>query len=512
MKKRTSIVLIAVFLLTMLVFPSAALEAGDDPTLIWINAAEDEPENYQSITGFTITYRLVKGGYMGSEAEPFPVNGLMIARGKCSIDQFTWDGESSLPKFIGPADDLVAHVTGDGSFVGTMFFKNGIDGGGAQEGESISFTYEGTEHLFDDENSFLTAHMLFNTEVEIESIQWIMGEVKEATPKLEWESVETVVYNDVPTVENGTEFNYVNITVPKGDGPYPVIFWIHGGGWTQLDRYSCFISDTMDYLLSKGFAVVSAEYTKSVDGDPSVSGYPQMIYDLKAAVRFLRANADTYHLDTSFIAAMGESAGAHLAMLMGTTNGNSAYEDLTMGNEGYSSDVQAMISYFGPADCVSDPMMAYAILGEDHTSQDAMAVSPYYQISKDSPPLYLTHGKDDATVSVTHSEKMEERAKTLLGEENVTAKYYDHAPHANIAAFDSDEAILSVEAFLTKHLTEHRENVPEVPETQASAPSTDPVDIQPEEPGTNDLVIIGCVVAVIAVLAVVGIIVWKKRK
>lgn len=313
MKKFFSLVLAMIIALTLTV-PAFAAEGPADSTLVWLNAAADDPEDYQSITGFEITYKLVKGGHMGSDEEPFSVNGLMIAKGICNAEDFTWDSASSIPKFLGPAEDLIAHVTGDNSFVGTMFFKNGVDAGALAEGESATFRYEGTEALFDRDNTYLTAYELFGTEVEIENITWLKGEIVAGGEKLTWDSVETDKYTDVPTVENGSEANYVNITVPKGDGPYPVIMWVHGGAWSSLDRYSCFISDTMDYLLSKGFAVVSAEYTLShvVDGKVLSSGWPQMIYDLKAAVRFLRANAETYRLDTNYIVAMGESAGAHL--------------------------------------------------------------------------------------------------------------------------------------------------------------------------------------------------------
>lgn len=508
---------IAFVLLLAMVCPVYAAEIPDDASLTWIDASVDEPENYDCITGFTITYKITEKGYMGSQEDPFLVNGIMVAKGKQNIDGFTWDGQASVPKFLGPAEDIVSHVTGDGSFVATMFFKNGIDGGAAAVGESITFTYEGTEALFAPGDPYITIHSLFNTGVEIENITWIMGQIKESGPKLEWESVEKVEYLDVPTCDAPSEFNYVNITVPAGGGPYPVVLWIHGGGWTQLDRYSCFISDTMDYLLSRGFAVVSAEYTKSViDGDNIISGYPQMIYDLKLAVRFLRANGQHYNLDTSFIAAMGESAGAHLSMLMGTTNGDEDYEDLSMGHSDYSSDVQAMISYFGPADCVKDTMMAYAILGVDYTMQQAMAVSPYYQIDRDSPPLYLTHGRNDNTVSVDHSIKMQERAESVLGEENVVAKYYDNAPHANIAVFDSDEAIRSVAEFLTDRLEKHRLSNPPVQETEPSEPiPTEPAPTEPAptpQPSEKVDYVLPAVILGIGLLAAVLLILQKKRR
>lgn len=525
MKKFLSLALALMMALTLAV-PALAAEGPDDPSLIWLDAAADDPEDYQSITGFEITYKLVKGGHMGSDEEPFPVNGLMIARGACNAADFTWDSSASLPKFLGPAEDLIAHVTGDGSFVGTMFFSNGVDAGALAEGESATFRYEGTEALFDDENTCVTAYPLFETQVEIENVTWLKGEIVGGGEKLTWDSVETDEYPDVATVENGSEANYVNITVPKGDGPYPVILWIHGGAWSALDRNSCFISRTMDYLLSRGFAVVSAEYTLSEvkDGVVLKSGYPQMIYDLKAAVRFLRANAAQYRLDPDYIVAMGESAGAHLSMLLGTTNGRAEYEDLSMGNEGFSSDVQLMVSYFGPTDCMGDEIMGRYIVGEDYTMEQTMAVSPYYQITKDAPPLYMTHGANDKSVNISHSQKMAERATQVLGEENVTTVFYEDAPHANVKVYDSDAAILSVTEFIEGHLAQFREEQAATP--QESAPvETAPVESTPAEAtpapapaesaepagGLSPAVVAVIVAAALAAVAAVVVVLRKKK-
>jgi acetyl esterase/lipase len=444
--------------------------AGKGDGLFWINAATGKPEDYKKITGFKLTYKLLKSGQLGNEEMGFYVNPVMIASGAASVEGFGMDYSSTPPKYVGPAKEIITQVTGnadtesDTGFIGPMFFKKGTAEGMISAGDTSVIIYEGETAMFSDRNSYLSVYGMFGAEVEILGIEWIYGEINAAASSgPTWRPVETITYNDVPTVQNPSGFNYVNIMVPKGAGPYPVVFWIHGGGWSALNRTSFFISDTRDYLLYKGFAIVSADYTLSRQtGDGIISGYPQMIYDLKAAVRFVRANAEKYNLDTSFIAAMGESAGGHLSMLMGTTNGNRAYEDLTMGNANFSSDVQAMVSYFGPSDAVGkssvltdlleDPfgIMGLAILGNTYTEALAKQVSPCWQITSAAPPLFLTHGRNDQTVPVEHSYKMEQKAKEVIGTANVTAIYYDNAPHANIAAFDKQSAMEAVEAFLTK--------------------------------------------------------------
>ena len=191
----------------------------------------------------------------------------------------------------------------------------------------------------------------FTGDFTLNSIEWIKGEII-PEPDISWEKVEKKVFTDIETVDhekqNGN--NYIDITVPANrEGPFPVIFWIHGGGWQSMSRKSCILDDTKEYLLYCGYAFVSAEYTlvNHTDGR-SISPKLGMIHDLKAAVRFIRANAKKYNLNTNYIVAMGESAGGHLALLMGTTNGNPKHEDLSMGNSKYSSDVHLAAGYFAP--------------------------------------------------------------------------------------------------------------------------------------------------------------------
>lgn len=267
-------------------------------------------------------------------------------------------------------------------------------------------------------------------------------------------------FASIPYTENAMKYQYLDVELPEGEGPFPVVMFIHGGAWMLLNRKYDLLNQTFESFLSKGYAIVRVDYTLT-DGNVGTlnitkSGYPNMIYDLKAAVRFLRANAKEYNLDTNNIAALGESAGAHLAMLLGTTNGNAAYEDLSMGNGDYSSDIQAIVSYYGPADLNAGTKnsndLATCVLGNDSTEAQRIEASPYYQLSKNSPPLFLTHGRNDESVAFENSTKMEQKAKELIGEDNVTTVYFDNAPHADKVVFNGTELISSIETFLSIHL------------------------------------------------------------
>lgn len=124
--------------------------------------------------------------------------------------------------------------------------------------------------------------------------------------------------------------------------PYPAVLMIHGGGWASGNR-------TMTYpmaekLAEDGYITAAAEYRLSPEAK-----YPASIYDLKAAVRWLRANAAGYDIDTNKIAVYGCSSGGHLAAFIGTTNGNKKFEG-TAGNLLHSSDVEAAIDVDGILD------------------------------------------------------------------------------------------------------------------------------------------------------------------
>ena len=123
---------------------------------------------------------------------------------------------------------------------------------------------------------------------------------------------------------------------------YPGVLMIYGGGWASGD--TSLIIPMAERLAAKGFVTVTPEYRLSPE-----ALYPAAVLDLKAAVRWMRANADKYHIDKNKIAAYGCSAGGQLAALLGTTNNDKEFE----GNEGstnYSSDIQAVVNVDGVVD------------------------------------------------------------------------------------------------------------------------------------------------------------------
>ena len=122
----------------------------------------------------------------------------------------------------------------------------------------------------------------------------------------------------------------------KATGPLPVIVWVHGGGWQGGSKDGCLPAQLG--FPQRGYAVASVDYRLSSD-----ASFPAQIEDCKAAVRWLRANAKKYNLDSDRFGAWGSSAGGHLVNLLGVTSGTRDFDG--RGNLSFSSRVQAVCSY-----------------------------------------------------------------------------------------------------------------------------------------------------------------------
>ena len=119
----------------------------------------------------------------------------------------------------------------------------------------------------------------------------------------------------------------------------PAVLLIFGGGWKSGDKTHNYAMAAE--LVKNNYVAISAEYRLSPEAI-----YPAAVFDLKAAIRWIKANANKYGIDASHIAMMGTSAGGQLAALIGTTNNNHQFED-TIGNKKYYSKIQAAIDIDG---------------------------------------------------------------------------------------------------------------------------------------------------------------------
>lgn len=238
----------------------------------------------------------------------------------------------------------------------------------------------------------------------------------------------------------------------------PVVVLIYGGAWIMRNQRSEI--PKAKWLATQGYAAAVIDYRLS-----SEAKFPAQIYDCKAAVRWLRANAAKYGLDAAHIGAWGESSGAHLACLLGTT-GNVAVLEGDLGNTNESSQVQAVVDFFGPTDFLQ--MSAHSlphspIQHDSPKSPESLLIggaiqenpgkaeqaNPIKYITHDAPPFFIGHGEQDLLVPCNQSELLYEALKKA--HDNVTFYKIAGAGHGD-PAFDSVMMRGAVLAFLDKYL------------------------------------------------------------
>jgi acetyl esterase/lipase len=227
-------------------------------------------------------------------------------------------------------------------------------------------------------------------------------------------------------------------------GPCPIIVWLHPGGYTMGDKEM--VEPVIDYILERGYAVASMNYRLAYEAH-----FPAQLFDAKAAVRWIRANAATYNLNKEAIAAWGVSAGSTFAALLGTTANVLELEDFSMGNSKESSYVNAVVALIGPMDFLQIDsqllQLGYQPLHEDVASGICMliggqlteyqercqAINPATYITTDCPPFYLQHGTADHLVPYLQSVNFAQLLIDTIGKENVTLNLLEGVDH-----FDSE--------------------------------------------------------------------------
>jgi acetyl esterase/lipase len=213
----------------------------------------------------------------------------------------------------------------------------------------------------------------------------------------------------------------LDLWVPEATTTPPLVVWIHGGGWMMGDRR--YLPETLrpnqvfDALLDAGLAVATIDYRHALEAP-----FPAQLHDAKAAIRWLRAFSDELGISTERIGVMGESAGGHLAALVGLTAQRPDLEG-THGLAGPSSAVDVVVDWYGPADFSTMPRMqppphiaaklepAMLVPPEDQLTRGlegaALAdASPITHVTPDAPAFLLVHGTADWLVPYDQSEQL----------------------------------------------------------------------------------------------------------
>ncbi len=231
---------------------------------------------------------------------------------------------------------------------------------------------------------------------------------------------------------------------------YPCIVWICGGAWLRMDKSAHLAY--LSRLAKNGFVVASVEYRTSNE-----ENYPTQLQDIKAAIRYLRAHAKRYRINTEQIGVMGESAGGYLTCMAALDNDKS----LDVGDyTEQSSKVQAACPWYPPTNASDFPydnaelaaaapeslFFGYNVM---RNKEKAFVNSPVSKVTDDAPPFLIIHGTNDHTVPFSQSEQLHEALEKAGCD--VTFLALEGADHADLMFFQ-DELWEQIIAFFKRTL------------------------------------------------------------
>ena len=219
---------------------------------------------------------------------------------------------------------------------------------------------------------------------------------------------ELVSEQDVVYRTAGGETLTLDLVRPSGEGPYPLLVFIHGGGWQRGSKRQYAVAT--ERYARRGYVAASVQY-RFADKHP----FPAQLHDVKCAVVFLKTHAEQYRIDPGRVAAMGNSAGGHLTLMLALTDPEDGFEACE--HDEMNSSIQAAINLYGPADFPAwevdaqtkatfgegfgksfDAMLDDLVGTHDRADPRMRAVSPVTYIDPGDPPVLSFHGEKDKLV------------------------------------------------------------------------------------------------------------------
>lgn len=229
-------------------------------------------------------------------------------------------------------------------------------------------------------------------------------------------------YGEVPEVPPWEAQLHLDMLCPSPlpATPAPAVLYFHGGGWSEGERSTGLYPWLNPLLAAHGFITVSVTYRLS-----RFVPFPAQIYDAKVAVRWVRAHAEQYHINPERIGAWGDSAGGHLAALLGVTGDFPALEG-DCGSPGYSSRLQAIVTRSAPynflntgGQLINDaPSPVTQLFGGMVSEREELMriASPISHVRPDIPPFQIVHGTLDETVPFDQAEQFTQALKAVGNE------------------------------------------------------------------------------------------------
>jgi len=254
----------------------------------------------------------------------------------------------------------------------------------------------------------------------------------------------TQQYLDVSYVDDTLYRHKMDIYVPGGlTQPAPLVVYIHGGAFRAGEKGNAM--QYTDSLFTHGYVIADINYRLSQD-----SVFPALIYDCKTAVRFLKTQAEKYSIDTAQVGLIGHSAGGYLVAFLGTSMGVDSLEGYHLGSTEASSDVQAVMDFFGPTDFLEmDPAIPLTppdscenlfIHDEPNSPESQLlgclisecpdrvkAANPITYVDGNEAPIALHHGTFDCLVPPNQSELLYNRLQSVNADADLVL--HPHMPH-----------------------------------------------------------------------------------
>ncbi|MCC5835981.1 MAG: alpha/beta hydrolase [Opitutales bacterium] len=268
------------------------------------------------------------------------------------------------------------------------------------------------------------------------------------------------------------------VPVSENDVLKPAVVIVHGGGWARGNMRGERQVEFAHFMVDEGYIAASISYKLS-QYEGAVwstrrlsSSFPQNIYDVKSAVRFLRYHQSSIGVDPERIAMMGGSAGGHLAMLAGLTADSDVLNRGGLYTE-QSNEVSAIVSFYGIPDVRRwgghiimdypegfDPQRWVDSSGRERTRitrewiasdpESWALASPVEHLSPTSPPFFVTHGTGDTTVPVRHSDRLVDALRAM----GIPHEYHRirNAPHTYSLKVEGVDLRPALRAFLNQNL------------------------------------------------------------
>ncbi len=249
----------------------------------------------------------------------------------------------------------------------------------------------------------------------------------------------------------------------EGVGPFPAVLFLHGGGWSGGNKKDAQILPFMSGV-NRGYAVIGVGYRLV----PNIR-YPENLFDIKAALRWLHENADTYLIDPNRIALTGASAGAHLAMMTAFTMGQAVFEGAPLSQ---TCTIRAVVDQYGPTDFMKqdtqfDESGFPRISMPDPDAMDSVStmlgiqssripnlmrfLNPIDSVHPGIPPVLIQHGRFDPCIPYQQATELYRKITETCGENHAELDLSDVYTHAD-PGYADPESVKRIFSFLDRHL------------------------------------------------------------